>query len=174
MRRQRGLVRWAAAVGLLAESACGVDEGADDADGGGEEVTPDVSHLRFDLTQLLGPMLGEGDARAFAPGISFIDLDRLRTVGPELVAAIAGQGVVDLQVMAERLPEVMEDVQEDGSTFTGTTSYAELLATLGGDIESVARSVAGGVALNLAVDPAPSTTDDRTDEWVDYLENAGF
>lgn len=104
----------------------------------------------------LGPM---------APGVAFVDLDAVRDDAPDLVAALVGQGIPDLQELADRLPRALDDVEQRGTTFTGTASYTDLLTAMGTDPEVVARSAAAGVALNLDVDP-----DELTAFYVDYYE----
>lgn len=91
----------------------------------------------------LGPM---------APGVASIDLAALRA-DSDLMAALVGQSLPDLKELAERLPGALGSVERQGSrTFTGSTSYANLLTALGSDIDQNAKSAAAGIALNLHVD----------------------
>ncbi len=163
------------------------------------EVTPDASHMRIDLSTLLGPLVG-GDAPSvdfdmwtgpdrmvidtrdyavlvernpsadlgpFEPGVSFVDLEAVGDESPDLLAALAGQGMADLGELADRLPRALEDVEQSGTSFTGTASYADLVEAMGSDPELTARSAAAGVALNLDVDP-----DVLTRFYVEYYEGA--
>jgi hypothetical protein len=157
------------------------------------EVTPTESHMRVDVSRLLGgATVADGvgfemwtgpkeaildtrdyaqlqdaepdlDLGPFAPGIALIDLAALQALDGDFVQAVAGQGVADLEQMARRLPQVVDDVEQDGSTLTGTAIFADVIGAIGGDVENLARGVAGGIALNLEVD-----ADALTDVYVDY------
>jgi hypothetical protein len=100
------------------------------------------------------------------PGVGFVDLDQVGTDRDAMVTAIIGAGAPDLATLASRLTSSLADVEQvadDPPTFTGSSTYADYVAAMGGDIESAARSVAAGLALNLDVD-----TDALTDFYVDY------
>lgn len=99
----------------------------------------------------------------FEPGVSFVDLDALGDERPDLLAVLVGQGLADPGELADRLPEALEGVEQRGSSFTGTASYADLLEAMGSDPDVIARSAAAGVALNLAIDP-----DALTDFYIEY------
>lgn len=105
------------------------------------------------------------DLGPFEPGISYFDLAGVSEDDSSIVGLMLGQGVTDLAQLSEDLPEVLEDVERDGDTVTGTASYAEVMAAMGADVEQSSRSVAAGLALNLGVD-----VDDLTDLYVDFYE----
>lgn len=101
-----------------------------------------------------------------APGVAFIDVAALEADRPDLVAAIVGNGVADPAVLAERLPQALDDPEQiDERTVAGTAPYASVLEAFGADVEDLARGVAAGVALNLGVDPAALTR-----FYVDFYE----
>lgn len=105
------------------------------------------------------------DLGPFEPGISYFDLAVVPEDDSSIVELMLGQGVTDLRQLSEDLPEVLEDVERDGDTVTGTAPYAEVMAAMGADVEQSSRSVAAGLALNLGVD-----VDDLTDLYVDFYE----
>lgn len=107
-----------------------------------------------DPTTDLGPL---------EPGIAFVDLDAFSRDGEDVAELMTGQGVVDLRTLATDLPSILEDVEQEGSTITGTAGYADLVEALGGDVEQVSRGAAAGLALNLGVD-----VDELTDLYVDF------
>ena len=154
------------------------------------EVTPDLSHFTADLTDVIAPG-GNGpevgfemwvtpdritlDSREYAvlketnpaaelgpfePGISYLDLDAVGEERPEVAELILGQGVTDLATMSA---DVLADVEREGSTITGTASYADIMGAFGTDIEQLARGLAGGLALNLGID-----VDELTGVYVDF------
>ena len=88
----------------------------------------------------------------FEPGVSYVDLDALGLESPDLVTAAVGAAMPDLRVMAERLPQVLDGVEQTGTTFTGVASYADVLEALGADLDHTSRGAAAGVALNLDVE----------------------
>ena len=101
-----------------------------------------------------------------APGVAFIDVAALEADRPDLVAAIVGNGVADPAVLAERLPQMLDEADQiDERTVAGTAPYASVLEAFGADVEDLARGVAAGVALNLGVDPAALTR-----FYVDFYE----
>jgi hypothetical protein len=103
----------------------------------------------------LGPM---------APGLAVVD--QLGADRDDFVTAMVGAGAPDLATLASRLTDSLSDVEQvsdDPPTFTGSTSYADHIGAMGGDIEVLARSVAAGLALNLDVD-----ADALTDFYVDF------
>lgn len=128
-----------------------------------------VTPQRITLDSRDYAVLKEADPSAdlgpFEPGVSFFDLDGVAADDPEIVELMLGQGVTDLRQMATDLPDVLEDVERDGRTVTGTASYAEVMAAMGGDVEQMSRSAAGGIALNLGID-----VDELTDLYVDFYE----
>lgn len=90
----------------------------------------------------------------FAPGVAYVDLDRMAAESPDLVSALVGSGLVDLSALAEHLPAALEDVEQDSDgNYHGTASYAVVVEAMGGDIDDIARSAAAGVAQNLRMDP---------------------
>jgi hypothetical protein len=107
----------------------------------------------------------DADLGPYEPGVSYVDLAKVGEEAPDLVSTMVGQSGVDLVQLAEELPKTLEDVEQDGTTITGTASYADLLTALGADVEQNARGVAGGLALNLDIDP-----DALTDYYVDFYE----
>jgi hypothetical protein len=158
----------------------------------GQHVQMDVARLLGPLAADLGPLVIELwvdadriviDSRAFqalldqspgaelgplAPGLSFVDLEQVGAERAGFLTAIAGSGAPDLATIAARLPAALADVEQvsdDPLTFTGSTSFADHTAAMGGDIEVVARSAAAGVALNLDVDPEA-----LADFYVDFYE----
>ena len=128
-----------------------------------------VTPQRITLDSRDYAVLKEADPSAdlgpFEPGVSFFDLDGVAADDPEIVELMLGQGVTDLRQMATDLPDVLEDVERDGRTVTGTASYADVMAAMGGDVEQMSRSAAAGIALNLGVD-----VDELTDLYVDFYE----
>ena len=103
------------------------------------------------------------DFGPFRPGVASIDLSQIAAGDSDLLAALAGQGVTDLEEMATQLPKVLKNVEQDGSVFTGTATYGALLAAMGGNVEQVAKSAGAAVALNLKVDAK-----DLARVYVDY------
>ena len=101
-----------------------------------------------------------------APGVAFIDVAALEADRPDLIAAIVGNGVADPKVLAERLPQALDEQQQvEENTVAGTAPYSAVLEAFGADVEDLARGVAAGVALNLGVDPAALTR-----FYVDFYE----
>ncbi len=107
------------------------------------------------------------DLGPFEPGVSYVDLAAVKEDSPDLEAAILGQGLPDLQEIAQEIPEILDDVQQEGDIVTGSTTYTALLTALGGDADNTARSVAGGIAQNLGVD-----VDALTALYLDFYDSA--
>ena len=159
------------------------------------EVTPGLSHMAVDLSAAMAPLSGDtdlgfelwvtperitldsrdyaalkeadrsADLGPFEPGVSYLDLTGVAEDRPEIVELMLGQGVTDLRQMSADLPEVLDDVERDGQTVTGTAPYAEVMAAMGTDVEQTSRSVAGGLALNLGID-----VDELTELYVEFYE----
>lgn len=137
----------------------------DDAPPVGLEIWSGPDRMVLDTRDYaaIGDLNPGADLGPFEPGVSFVDLVALRDEGPDLVAALVGQGVADPGELADRLPEALEGVEQSGRSFSGTASYADLLEAMGSDPEIVSRSAAAGIALNLSIDP-----DDLTDFYLEY------
>ena len=110
-------------------------------DSAGFEMSGDPDRLVVDSRGYAGikELNPDADLGPFEPGVSFVDLDVLRVDSPDLIAALVGQGLPDLTEMAKRLPQVLHDVEQNGTTYTGTAPYTDLMAAMGQDIEQIAR-----------------------------------
>lgn len=137
----------------------------DDAPPVGFEIWSGPDRMVLDTRDyaVLAELNPGADLGPFEPGVSFVDLEAVGDERPDLLAALVGQGLADPGDLADRLPEALEGVEQSGRSFTGTASYADLLAAMGSDPDVIARSAAAGVALNLDIDP-----DVLTDLYVEY------
>jgi len=101
----------------------------------------------------------------FRPGVSRVDLARVGTEGSSLVEAIAGAQPPSLSDLAAALVAGLDGVQSSSDRrFTGTMSHAAFLESMGGDLETLARSTASGLALGFGFD-----VDTLTDFYVEVF-----
>ena len=112
----------------------------------------DPSRLVIDTTELATIFAGT-DAGPMTPGVGFVDLARVETDAAELVGAIAGSGLPGLGELATTLPAALVEVTEsEPGVFSGRISHADFITAMGGDVETLSRSLAAGIALNLDID----------------------
>lgn len=103
----------------------------------------------------------------FEPGVSFVDLNTIKTESPDLLAAIVGSPVPDLSEMALSLPAALKTIKQTGTdpqTFVGTATFADLVEAQGVDLAIHARSTAAGVGLN-----SPVSVDALTDLYIEFF-----
>ena len=124
----------------------------------GFEMWSDDDRITIDTTgfQSIVDLNPDAELGPFEPGISFIDLDGLAMSDPDLVAALFGTAVPDLETIARSLPDALDSVERistDPETFRGTGIHADVLDAMGTDAEQTARGAAAGLGISGEVDP---------------------
>jgi len=142
---------------LFAASAGGNPEVAAALDQTSLELWISAETLVIDATgyQPIADLNPTAELGPFEPGIGVIDLKRIGDIGGrELLEALVGSGVVDPVILAENLPNALDDITQDPADpllFTAKASYAAALQAQGADLESATRAVAVGIAPAIGV-----------------------
>jgi hypothetical protein len=131
---------------------------ADAIDSARVEIWKTGTQFFVDATgfQPIADLNPSNDFGPFAPGLGVIDLARLGDLGEDdLVALLVGNGIPDPVELAASLPTTLDSVTQDPadqSVYTATASYADIVAAIGGDVETIAKGLAVSLSKALEMD----------------------